>query len=381
MKKFILYTLACALVIIPATASAMAPDVYANSIQDKSVANALYPEKAVGAPDGAYMDFLDKDGYVRFDLGEGEEGLGDLTMHMILLNLGAAARIEFLDTNFNILDTESVIFKIGDTTRVIPYNETAPYRYVSITSIEDEIFKLDAIETSALANSLPDTEPEPTIETEPESTPDPEPEFPERGFLIKLVDDGDLSTDYDSAVYVIGNNGMRHAFPTATIFFSWYQNFDNVSEVDLATMSSYPLGKNVTVRPGTHLVKVTTVPKVYAVEPGGILRWISSESIAKDLYGTNWSDRVIDVPDVFFNNYSIGDPIETNIHPDGTLGVALLTGEVLYLQNTTYFSLPGSSYNFHRFNSDFHTPITDSVLGQYINGGDLKNTPEIAYPY
>ena len=67
------------------------------------------------------------------------------------------------------------------------------------------------------------------------------------------------------------------------------------------------------------MVKITTDPKTYAVEPGGILRWIKNEDIAEKLYGPEWYLRIDDVPDVFFINYAQGDPIETYQHPIGSL--------------------------------------------------------------
>lgn len=113
--------------------------------------------------------------------------------------------------------------------------------------------------------------------------------------------------------------GNRYAFPNERIFFSWYQDFDAVSEISDAALAKTPLKGNITYRPGTRLVKLTTDPKVYAVECGGVLRWVKTEEMALDLYGYDWAERVDDLPDVSFPNYLIGDPIESALHPDGTV--------------------------------------------------------------
>ena len=40
-----------------------------------------------------------------------------------------------------------------------------------------------------------------------------------------------------------------------------------------------------------------------------VLGWITSEAVATALYGANWGSLVNDVPDPFFVNYTVGDPI------------------------------------------------------------------------
>ena len=57
------------------------------------------------------------------------------------------------------------------------------------------------------------------------------------------------------------------------------------------------------------MIKLSTDPKTYAIAPGGILRWVTSEAVAVSLYGTDWATKVDDVSDAFFVNYSLGEPI------------------------------------------------------------------------
>lgn len=112
-----------------------------------------------------------------------------------------------------------------------------------------------------------------------------------------------------SAVYYCGANGKRYVFPNDRIYFTWYSDFKNVTTITSEQLATIPLGGNVTYRPGVKMVKVESVPNVYAVDKGGVLRWITSPSIAMTLYGKNWAKQVDDLSIAFFGNYKTGDPV------------------------------------------------------------------------
>ena len=82
------------------------------------------------------------------------------------------------------------------------------------------------------------------------------------------------------------------------------------------------------------MVKIRTAPAVYAVEQGGALHRLDSEDIAAAIYGANWADRVIDIPDVFFGDYTVGSPI---IHdykvPNDVLFKDKQTGRYFFKRN------------------------------------------------
>ena len=105
--------------------------------------------------------------------------------------------------------------------------------------------------------------------------------------------------------YTIWSGSKALCLPTERIYTSWYTDFSTVRTVSDQELASYPLGGNVTYRPGTRLVKVTTDPKVYAIGRNGILRWVQTEDIARQLFGTLWAQQVDDLPDAFFTNYHI----------------------------------------------------------------------------
>lgn len=133
---------------------------------------------------------------------------------------------------------------------------------------------------------------------------------PDARKLMKLAcPEGAAADDPCKAVYYIGADGKRHAYQNSKVFFTWYENFDAVETVTPEKLASFPLGKNVTYRPGVRMVKFQTVDKVYAVAQDGVLRWVSTESMAKTLYGDDWNTKIDDIPDAFFVDYRYGSDI------------------------------------------------------------------------
>lgn len=115
------------------------------------------------------------------------------------------------------------------------------------------------------------------------------------------------------AVYYYSADGKRYVFPNEKTYRTWYGDFAGVRIVDAATLAAIPIGGNVTYRPGARLVKVVSDPKVYTVARGGALRHVVTEQIAVDLYGVHWTQAVEDIPDAFFTNYTVGEPIPTAV--------------------------------------------------------------------
>lgn len=191
---------------------------------------------------------------------------------------------------------------------------------------------------------------------------------PQAGDLIKM--DG-LST-----VYFLGNDGKRYVYPTSSVYFSWHKDFSGVVTVSASELQSYPLGSNITVRPGTKLVKITTDPSVYAVEANGTLRKIASEADAIAIYGANWAKRVIDVPDAFFTNYTIGTALTSGQIPAGTLVKNANSGAIYLYDGTNYRSIATeAAFNANRY--DFANVITISNAitagGTAITGAESLN--------
>src|SRR3989339_39223 len=121
------------------------------------------------------------------------------------------------------------------------------------------------------------------------------------GSLIKSAD--------NSAVYYCGADGKRYTFPHERIFYTWFEDFDDVIVIDAETLARIPLGGNVMYRPGRRMIKIESDPKVYAVTRGGVLRWVTTENVAREIYGDDWNQMIDDVNVAFFFSYTIGEPI------------------------------------------------------------------------
>lgn len=172
-----------------------------------------------------------------------------------------------------------------------------------ILKFESEV--VEPAPDAGLENPYTGAEPE-LVEAEPNS-------------LIKVACVGETTTsDPCRSVYFYGTDGKRHAFPNDKVFFTWYTNFDSVKTVSSGFLSQLSLGKNVTYHPGTRMVKFQSVPTVYAVSVGGVLRSIATEEVASQLYGTDWNQKIDDISDAFIGNYSFGDKILNASHYDVT---------------------------------------------------------------
>lgn len=180
-----------------------------------------------------------------------------------------------------------------------------------------------------------------------------------------------------SSVYYLGADGKRYVFPNSTVYFSWYKDFSGVVTISQSELESYPLAANITMRPGTRLVKITTNPKVYAVEPGGTLRAIPDEATAVALYGSNWNKRVSDVADAFFTNYKTGNALAANEVPAGSLVKNAGNAAVYYFDGTNYRTIADeAAFNANRFSFDNVMTISNTITA----GGTAITANEFANP-
>lgn len=142
--------------------------------------------------------------------------------------------------------------------------------------------------------------------------------------MTQAATSGSLIKGSLSSVYYLAQDGKRYVFPTERTYKTWYSDFSSVQTVSDSELASYPLGANITYRPGTRLIKVITDPKVYAVGRGGELRWVQTEAVARGLFGDQWSMQVDDLPDTFFTSYRLGAPIAlaSDFQPANEMAIA-----------------------------------------------------------
>ncbi|NBS41345.1 hypothetical protein EBS80_01665 [bacterium] len=368
--KRLLVLLAAVPLIFPLAALADEPAVvHGVAVYDASASTTYAPSNALGAPDGVYAEFNEDLSFVTLDLGD-ELAEGDLTMTYRMTEFGAYYQVDFLDTNGIQLERANGSFPLYQTEIAIPYAGSEPYRYAKISCPTTPHWQLDAV--SATQNVVEVTAP---IEIVPEEeTPS------SQGLLVKLVDDGDTNTTVDAAVYEIGADGNRHAFPSLAVYETWYHDFEDIAFIDADHLAEYQLGGNVTVRPGTKLVKIQSDPKVYAVGPDATLHWVTTEELAQGLYGNDWNTRVLDVPAGLWGNYAVGDPITTELHPDGAVGVRE-DGSVVYLGNDTIYTLGAGATRSLRIDDYDYVRVTDADLAARPGTAELTDDPDVAFPY
>ena len=158
---------------------------------------------------------------------------------------------------------------------------------------------------------------------------------------------GDLIKGSGSTVYYFAANGKRFVFPNEKTYFTWYRDFSTVKQIPDGQLSTIPLGGNVTYRPGRKMIKVTTDPKVYVVDQGGILRHVNSEQLAQTFYGISWKNNIDDVPDAFFTNYRTGTPVQTasDYNTDNVMTQTVTINQDKQFDNTKTTITIGSSNN------------------------------------
>lgn len=137
---------------------------------------------------------------------------------------------------------------------------------------------------------------------------------------VRAAGVGDLVRCPDfSSVYYLAEDGRRYVFPNESVYYSWYSDFEDVRTVSCEDLASFSLGERVQYQAGTSLVKIPSVPTVYAVEPDGVLRPIPDEDTAKTLYGDDWASRVDDLSEAFFGGYDVGEELAEDELPEGMI--------------------------------------------------------------
>lgn len=175
---------------------------------------------------------------------------------------------------------------------------------------------------------------------------------------------GDLIKASGPAVYYYTADGKRAPFPNEKVYNSWFVGYGKVKTITDTELAALSLsGTNMTYRPGTRLVKITTDPKVYAVQPGGSLHWVKTEEIAKALYGDNWNKQIDDVADVFFTNYSKGSDVESAKPTVGSLVKTAGSSDIYFVDADGKRKLSDlAAFDANGFQSKFVRTVSDAVL-------------------
>lgn len=234
-----------------------------------------------------------------------------LSAKQIILQTGAVLNGRALSQTQVTLDASIVSLPNVSVQYVAPAdNDTAPFSQ-SQQQQQQSVVETPAAPSAPSAPAAPSQTFNPSAETASSVSIDADKNLTAQATPSTSCPPNTLVKGSGDAVYYCGSNGKRYVFPNSKTYFSWYADFSTVRTVSDATLGTITLGGNATYRPGTRLVKIQSDPKVYAVGKGGELRWVQTEAIASALYGADWSNKVDDVSDAFFVNYTVGAAITT----------------------------------------------------------------------
>ncbi len=182
---------------------------------------------------------------------------------------------------------------------------------------------------------------------------------------------------YDSRIAGYGKFAFPRAlpyYPEYNTFDSWYYNQDDVLTISNTELMSYPIRGNVTYRPGTELLKISTDDRIWAVEPGGILRNMgnSSSTYLTALYGLEWYQRVMIVPDSFWTNYVPGpDWLYVNKHPEGTVIQYSGSSDKYLISNGQKRKFVGTGFTDNRYQEEYVVTGVATSTFVYDSGMDI----------
>ncbi|WP_426749800.1 Ig-like domain-containing protein [Myxococcus sp. Y35] len=130
-------------------------DPYADAVASGTTATVLNARAALGAPDGQAATLLGLlNAALVLDLGQGEEGTGDLRVYYQGLSLALVAQVDFLKADGTYIGSSSlhlVELGLGTHVAVATYSGNVPYRYVRLRGTVLALYLVDAVETSLRA--------------------------------------------------------------------------------------------------------------------------------------------------------------------------------------------------------------------------------------
>jgi len=124
------------------------PNPYANGVAN-ATSKIIDPQHAIGAPDEEYAEIGKGDGqYLLLDMGEGEEGTGNLDL-IYQVAQGTWIALEFLGEAENggllSLEQKDVLLQTGIKSILVIYDASPiPYRYVRLSAVDGK-YKIDAV--------------------------------------------------------------------------------------------------------------------------------------------------------------------------------------------------------------------------------------------
>ncbi len=118
---------------------------------------------------------------------------------------------------------------------------------------------------------------------------------------------------YDGSIVYLVSDRQMWTIPNEQVYFSWFDSWNDVLRVSESTIDVYLDGYeqmgDLKFAPGTR-VKAVSNARVYVIGSDYKLHWITSETVADELYGDDWNQDIIEVNDTYLWQYATGDNVE-----------------------------------------------------------------------
>lgn len=120
---------------------------------------------------------------------------------------------------------------------------------------------------------------------------------------------GQLVKGSGAAIYYVTKDNERLVFPDETTYKTWYSDFRGIIKLQDSEINQMPLVGIVSIKPGTKMIKAAGDNHIYAVARYGVKRLVVSPSVARTVYGKDWSKRVVTVSPVTLAKYVPGGEV------------------------------------------------------------------------
>jgi hypothetical protein len=155
---------------VPRTDDGPSASQYANATPLEQNVQVLNAENALGPPDQVSATVLGLlHASLVLDLGEGEEGTGDLRVYYSGVSIGLVTQVEFLREDGSVISRNLLqLAKIrgGNEVAAVKYkNAGTPYRYVRLNGGLVSAYQVDAVMAVSIVPPAPPPAPEPPPET------------------------------------------------------------------------------------------------------------------------------------------------------------------------------------------------------------------------
>lgn len=111
----------------------------------------------------------------------------------------------------------------------------------------------------------------------------------------------------DDTIYLLSGR-TTYAVSNADVYFTWFDSWADVDVVDRVEFFAYKNGGAASFAPGTK-VKLSTDRKVYLVGSDGRLHWMTTQTVAYDLFGSTWNQGIINVTEQDMTRMQFGAAI------------------------------------------------------------------------